>query len=76
MLTVPFGEAIALGPKARPPRRGGGRTVAGDIFTTHLGLIGELEPDDVAALHGIEAEIRTVARGEACCAFANGTPRK
>jgi CRP-like cAMP-binding protein len=60
---VAFRDAVQLG-TAAPTRPRSGEPVLGEIFEQHLGLIGELSPEDVEALYTIEGEIRDVARGE------------
>jgi CRP-like cAMP-binding protein len=66
---IGFGEALELS-RGEPPterqRRSqrGGRNEVGAVFEHHLGLIGELSPEDAATLHTLDYEVKEVARGE------------
>ena len=67
VLAVPFRDALAFDTGTLPAERrraGGTRSAIGDVFEKHFGLIGELDGEDVAALHSIAGEVRDVARGE------------
>jgi CRP-like cAMP-binding protein len=79
VLEVPFGEALdqwpgrptASGGKAArvpppAPQRGSDARSAeiGGVLARRLGQIGELDEEDLAALHSLSGELRDVARGE------------
>jgi CRP-like cAMP-binding protein len=64
LFEVPFGDALVVDRPSRPHRRGKGVPEIGAVLEKRLGLIGDLDEADVAALHTLEGEVRDVARGE------------
>lgn len=65
--SVGFGEAVEIDRGALPSDAQSDDAespILGRIFEIHLGLIGELSREDVAALHSVRGRIRDVARGE------------
>ncbi|HEY0044761.1 MAG TPA: Crp/Fnr family transcriptional regulator [Allosphingosinicella sp.] len=80
LFEVPFGEALGFrtgplpGETAAAASEGGSPEI-GAVMEHHLGLIGRLDPDDVAALYTLKGEIRDVVRGDDLLVAGEDHPR-
>ncbi|HEX9932378.1 MAG TPA: Crp/Fnr family transcriptional regulator [Allosphingosinicella sp.] len=64
LFDLAFGDALVVTKPSRRPPRGEGVPEIGGVIEKRLGLIGELDAQDAAALRTLDGEVRDVARGE------------